>query len=145
MRWQACRKYLRGDDKLYIEYVHADNITVCLWLPNVSYFVRKIPLPFRVITVSKGYSIWKKKHEPRDWDLVKDVNVNCECLCIFCWGTELIAAWKVFLSKDFGRMTIQIPASVWSRVDKLVFNRGFIPACIQKCWFGKFCPKCQQW
>lgn len=39
----------------------ADYISVCLSLPNVSYFVRKMPLPFTVITVSKGYSIWRGK------------------------------------------------------------------------------------
>lgn len=82
----TCRIDLRGDAKLSIQYEHvncaADYISVCPRIPNVSYCVRKMPLPFRVITVSKGYEK-KSARGRRLWDLFKHVNVNPSS-SVFC-------------------------------------------------------------
>lgn len=112
-----------------------------------------MPLPFRVITVSKGYSMWKNQHGARDFGIYSRMSTWTRSSSVFCWGAEFTAAWKVFLLKDFGGRTLQITASVWWRVGKLVFllwiyscmhlkmlmGKGFLKNAVPSVSSGKWC------
>lgn len=62
-----CKKYFRAEDKLPIECVRADYMTVQLWLRNVSYFVRKMALQSLLFQRVAAYE--EKQHEAWDFGI----------------------------------------------------------------------------
>lgn len=111
--WYRCRKCFRGDGKLYMACMCLLTPSQCVSGSQVFHILwEKLLLPFWTITVSKGYSMWKKKRQTGDLGFLSKMSVWDVSSLAFCWGTQFIAALKSVFLKDFEGMTTQIPATV---------------------------------